>query len=274
MCKSPCDLYLHKPVTRISGWVWHDITMTISIFCSHTLCFCWALSWVGAFAVLHCASLTCFASLSTLARCNEPGLNFGFENFYSSLLEDAVFIPLCCAEESIKDETVWSADWMIIHMYVVTSDHGYISYQHTKHTYYHLPGTRGFTPTSNRGYRIGTSTNAPFQRHVTGLQPTGDPERMSKLRTAGIRYMGNRRLNWQGLCVGEDTLAPWSQQHHDACVPLIKHVAATSMCIQSANLRLRPTLLLHMYTVWSVGPEHFLFRMAKNNDSNITATST
>ena len=48
-----------------------------------------------------------FTSLSTLARYNEPGLNFGFENFYSSLLSGSA----CSALMSpIKDETVLSAD--------------------------------------------------------------------------------------------------------------------------------------------------------------------
>ena len=53
-----------------------------------------------------------FTSLSTLARYNEPGLNVGFEIFLFFIAIRSGLIPLCCADESTKDEKVLSTDWV------------------------------------------------------------------------------------------------------------------------------------------------------------------
>ena len=52
-----------------------------------------------------------FTSLGTLARYDEPGLIFGFENFYSALLSGlAPFLYAAQSDEFTKDKTVLSAD--------------------------------------------------------------------------------------------------------------------------------------------------------------------
>ena len=69
-----------------------------------------ALSWGSAFAVciVHCSLVYQFEHSSKVRRAC---FKFGFENFYSSLLSGSgILIPLCCADESTKDETELSAD--------------------------------------------------------------------------------------------------------------------------------------------------------------------
>ena len=52
-----------------------------------------------------------FTSLSTLARYDEPGLNLAFRILFFIAIRFGL-IPLCCADESTKDETVLSSDWV------------------------------------------------------------------------------------------------------------------------------------------------------------------
>ena len=58
-----------------------------------------------------------FTRLSTLAGYDEPGLNLALRilNLFFIAIRLGL-IPLCCADESTKDEPALSADWVPVHI--------------------------------------------------------------------------------------------------------------------------------------------------------------